>query len=332
VKEALYYKTVKGEAHCLLCPQFCVIPNGARGKCHARTNIGGKLYSLVYDRPCSISVDPIEKKPLHHFLPGTFAYSFATPGCNLSCKFCQNWEISQAFPEAFPTREVTAEEIVKGAIESKCASIAYTYTEPTIFFEYMLDVAKLAKKRKIRNVTVTNGYINPAPAEELYKLIDATNIDIKGMSDKFYKEVCGARLQPVLDAVKQIHEMGVWVEITNLVIPTKNDTPAMIRKLCKWMIENVGPDVPLHFSRFFPHYKMSSLPITPLETLSRAEKIAREEGINYVYVGNIPAAIDTYCRNCGRKLMGRVGYSVTVEALKNGKCGNCGAKIPGVWK
>ncbi len=331
MKEALFYEKLDGAVQCKLCPHFCTISEGERGKCRVRKVEDGKLFSLVYGKPCSLSVDPIEKKPLHHFLPGSRIFSLATPGCNLSCQHCQNWEISQARPETFPSREVSPEEVVERAEKSGCESIAYTYTEPTIFIEYAMAIAELARKRGLKNVTVTNGFVNPEPAEELYSLVDATNIDLKGMSEKFYEEVCGARLGPVLEAIKLIHGLGVWVELTNLVIPTKNDSPEMIKDLCEWVADEVSVDVPLHFSSFRPAYKMSDLPPTPEETLREAKKIAEEVGLNYVYLGNVNSPANTHCPECGELLVERRIYATEVRELEDGKCKNCGEKIPGVW-
>lgn len=331
MEKAAHWEKKGKSVLCKLCPHFCLIGEGKRGKCRVRTVKNGKLYTLSYGRPCSAGIDPIEKKPLYHFLPGSAVYSIATPGCNLSCSHCQNWEISQALPETFPSSFVTAGDVVSSAIQNNCKSIAYTYTEPTIFFEYALDIAKIAHKKKLKNVTVTNGFINPEPACELYKHIDATNIDLKGMSETFYREVCGARLQPVLDTIVQLHDMGVWVEITNLVIPTKNDSIRTIKKMCEWVVGELGGDVPFHFSRFFPCYKLDGLPATPLGLLDKAAEIARESGMKYVYIGNIPAESNTTCPECGALLVGRSGYSIQLHNVKEGKCSKCGEMIPGVW-
>lgn len=334
MKEAMYYKKL-GEnlVKCELCPHKCIIKDGNRGICKVRENRKGVLYSLVYGKLCSASAEPIEKKPLYHFLPDSLAYSIATPGCNLSCKHCQNWQISQAKPEDIRSLSFKPEEVIKNAIESKCKSIAYTFTEPTIALEYMLDIAKLAKKARIKNTTVTNGFINPEPLNELCKWIDASNIDLKSIDDEFYRRVCKARLEPVLEAIKIMHKKKVWIEITNLIIPGLNDSDEDINKLVDWVKKNLGRDVPLHFTAFYPTYKMLNLPGTSLETLRKARRIALAKGLNYVYTGNLhdDEGNNTYCPKCKKMLIKRNGFLVIENNIKKGKCTFCNSKIAGFW-
>ncbi|MEE8637795.1 MAG: AmmeMemoRadiSam system radical SAM enzyme [Candidatus Margulisiibacteriota bacterium] len=333
--KAKYWRKLEDEVvQCQLCPNLCILPNLARGKCGVRINIKGKLYSLVYGKPVAVHIDPIEKKPLSHFLPGTPVFSIATAGCNLGCIFCQNWQISQVKPEEADHYNLSPEQIVALAKKYNCPSIAYTYTEPTIFYEYMLDTAKLARKTGIKNVMHSCGYINPKPLKELLKYMDAANIDLKAFSEEYYQEMCFGRLEPVLTTLKVIKEEGVWLEITNLIVPGKNDDPKMIRKMVKWIKKNLGPDVPLYFGAFHPHYKLKGVPPTPVKTLEMAYKIAQEEGLNYVYIGNVYGHMteNTYCPKCGKVVIKRQGYKILENNLKNGRCRFCGEKIPGVWK
>jgi len=335
LREAEYYQRRDGRrVQCLLCPTYCLLADGQRGQCRARMNIGGRLRSLVYARVVAVQIDPVEKKPLNHFLPGSRTFSIATAGCNLGCIFCQNWSISQALPEEASFRELSPAEVVDLAAKYRCEGIAYTYTEPTAFFEYMRDCAKLARERGIRNQMITCGYINPEPLKELCKYLDAANVDLKGFSEEFYQTYCHASLQPVLETLKVMRAEGVWVEITNLVIPQANDDPVLIREMCKWIVANLGRDVPLHFSRFHPDYRLRDRPPTPTETLVRAKQIAEEEGIRYVFIGNVhvPGGADTRCPACGRTLIERIGFFVKSNHVKDGKCEFCGAAIPGVWK
>ena len=334
LREAMYYKKLAGgKVRCTLCPNVCLLAEGERGACRARANIKGKLRTLVYGRVVAAHPDPIEKKPMFHFLPGTRAYSIATAGCNLGCIYCQNWQISQAFPEKAYHEKVTPEQVVAAAKRQGCKTIAYTYTEPTIFYEFMLDCAKLAHKEGLKNVWVTCGYINPEPERELCKVMDAANIDLKGYSEEFYNKYCGASLEPVLTALKVAREEGVWVEVTNLVIPGANDDEKMIREMCKWHMDNLGPDVPLHFSRFFPQYRMRHASPTPPGTLGKAARIAKAAGIHYVYVGNVvtQSGEDTFCPHCKRWLVKRIRYLVTENKIRKGRCPYCGKKVAGVW-
>ncbi len=329
MKEALYWKKEKGKIRCELCPQNCLISEGKVGFCGVRKNIKGKLISLVYAKPCSINLDPIEKKPLYHFLPGEAALSIGTIGCNFACKFCQNWEISKAKPNISNFRIVNSEEIIKITKENNAKIIAYTYTEPTIFYEYMLDIAKLAKKEGIKNVIVSNGFIQEEPLKELVKYIDGANIDLKAFDDNFYKKYCSGKLKPVLKTLKILKNNNVWLEITNLIIPGLNDDIEQIEQMCKWISKELGKDVPLHFSRFFPMYKMDHIESTPTKTLEKAAKIAKKY-LNYVYIGNVPADDNTYCPDCNKEVISRERFSSS-NNLINGKC-SCGYKIPGVWK
>lgn len=318
---------------CQLCPRGCVLQEGMRGNCLVRMNIGGKLHTLVYGNPCAVHIDPIEKKPVYHMLPGSTAFSIATAGCNLHCKYCQNWEISQVPPEETKNLDMPPEKVVEYAIQGGCRSIAYTYSEPVVFYEYMLDTSKLARKKGIRNIMVTNGYINPEPFKELCKWIDAAHIDFKGFTEEYYQEVCGGSLQPVLNTIKIAKEEGVWIDLINLIVPTLNDDMAKIEEMCIWIRDNVGKDVPLHFSRFYPMYKLKNLPLTPQETLEEARNVAMKAGLNYVYIGNIPGhpGESTYCPNCKRIVIGRIGYFIKENNLSDGKCKFCGYKIPGIW-
>jgi len=335
LKEAYHYQELgDSEVQCLLCPRKCILTEEQRGICGVRQNIKGKLYTLVYGRPVSVHVDPIEKKPISHLLPGSTSFSIATAGCNLSCRFCQNWQISQVFPEDIRNYDLPPDKVVQLALEYKCQSIAYTYNEPTIFYEYMIETAKLAHQKGLKNIYVTSGYINPKPLRELCKYIDAANLDIKGFTEDYYLKYCLGELQPVLESAKIMQEEGVWIELTNLILPTINDDMKVIREMCEWIIKNLGPDVPLYFSRFFPAYKMTHLPPTPVETLEKAREIAQEVGLHYVYIGNVPGnpAEHTYCPECRRIIIQRVGFFVTSNYLDEGRCPFCDERIPGIWE
>jgi pyruvate formate lyase activating enzyme len=318
---------------CQLCPKGCLISDGHRGDCGVRENRGGVLYTMVYGNPCTLNVDPIEKKPLYHFLPGSLAFSLATAGCNLHCLYCQNWQISQRRPEEVRSIDAPPPAVVAAVKEYKCPVIAYTYTEPTIFYEYMLDTARLARAQDLRSVVISAGYINPAPLRELCRVVDAIKIDFKGFSEDFYARVCDATLQPVLDTMKCIQEQGVHLEIVTLVVPTLNDDADELRGLCHWIVQELGPDVPTHFSRFHPLYKLTSLPSTPVETLERARAIAMDEGIRYAYIGNVPGheGDNTYCHQCGEMIIRRLGFTIVENHVVDGKCEYCGQPIPGVW-
>lgn len=322
----LYEKNEK--VKCNLCSHRCTILEGKSGICGVRKNNDGKLYSLVYGKAVSANVDPIEKKPLFHFLPGSKSFSFATAGCNFRCSFCQNFDISQ--PSRITGEELPPEEIVKLAIENNCKSIAYTYTEPTVFFEYALDTMKLAKKRGLRNLWVTNGYYTKETLETMHQWLDAVNIDLKSMDEKFYLKTTGAKLQHVLDSIKRTHEAGVWTEITTLVIPGHNDSDANLRNMAEF-IASVSKDMPWHVSRFFPMHKMLDTPITPIETLERAYGIGKNAGLDYVYVGNAAGEHEnTFCPECGKKIIERIGYGVK-NNMKESKCPKCNYKIAGIF-
>ncbi len=334
MKEAKYYKKIEDKkVRCELCPRECIISDGKYGFCSARKNIEGKLYSMVYEKPIALNDDPIEKKPLFHFLPGTRAFSIGTVGCNLACLHCQNWEMSRATPEQYPVESVSPEKIVELAVASGCKSVSFTYNEPTVFYEYALDTAKLAKKAGFKTTFVSNGYINKEPLIELSKYLDGDNVDLKGFNPDFYKKVCSAELEPVLETLLTLKEKGVWLEITNLVIPGFNDNFKEIEDMCVWISKNLGKNVPLHFSRFFPMYKMTNVPDTPLQTLQKAYSIAKKH-LDYVYVGNIVTEMEnTYCPNCKKLLIERGGFfGVYQNNVIDGKCKFCNYEIAGVWK
>ena len=335
LKEALYYEKLEGKAvQCGLCPRKCVLAEGRRGFCGVRKNRDGVLYSLVYAKPVAVHIDPIEKKPLFHFLPGTTAFSIATAGCNLRCKFCQNWEISQRLPEELRYVYAEPEEVIAQIEASGCPTIAYTYTEPTIFYEYMLETAKAARRKGIKNIMHSAGYINEEPLRQLAKYLDAANIDLKGFSDDYYARMSEGTLEPVLRTLKILREEGVHLEITNLVISGYNDDPEIIGKMCLWIKENLGADTPLHFSRAFPVHKLTSINPTPVETLNKARQIALDRGLKYVYIGNLGGnpAENTYCPRCNGIVVKRVGYTILSNDLTGGKCKFCGESIAGIWR
>ncbi|MFA5143903.1 MAG: AmmeMemoRadiSam system radical SAM enzyme [Candidatus Omnitrophota bacterium] len=321
--------------HCGLCPRKCIINPGQRGFCEARINREGVLYTLGYGNPIAVHVDPIEKKPFFHVLPGTRTYSIAVAGCNMRCLFCQNWQISQARPDEVTAYDVPPEKVVANAKRSGCPFIVYTYTEPTVFYEYMLDISRLAKKSGLRNGMHTCGYINPAPLKELLKYMDAVNVDLKSFDPEFYKKMASmADIGSVLETIKSVKREGVWLELTNLIIPGQNDDPGQIRRMCEWIKDNVGGDVPLHLSRFTPAFKLQNLPPTPLEKLEEAYRIAKDVGLKYVYVGNVPGHTfeNTYCPKCKRIAIARIGYEVLENNIVDGRCRSCGDKISGIWK
>ncbi|MHC4574725.1 MAG: AmmeMemoRadiSam system radical SAM enzyme [Planctomycetota bacterium] len=319
---------------CELCPKMCLIEPGQSGECRVRINLDGVLRTVVYGFPCSLHVDPVEKKPLFHFLPGTAILSVATVGCNLHCINCQNWEISQANPEDSRAVLCPPEKLVELTQQYRCPSLAYTYTDPIIYYEYTYDTAKLAHEKGIRNVLVTAGYINPEPWKRLLEFVDAANIDLKGITDEFYREVCSGTLKPVQNALVMAKAGGIMLEVTNLIVPTLNDKPEQIRDLVRWIRANLGGDTPMHFSRFFPKYQMRHLPPTPAKTLDTAREIALSEGLRYVYIGNISSRFgqNTYCPACNRLLIERSGYTILQNRLEDGYCPDCGKQIYGVWK
>lgn len=321
------------DVRCGLCPKFCLIGPGESGECRIRINDQGQLRAVTYGRPCSVHVDPIEKKPLFHFLPGTPILSLATAGCNLHCQNCQNWEISQCNPEDLPAYDLPPEQVALLAKRRACPSVAYTYTEPLVCFEYVRDCARACCAAGLRNVLVTAAYINPGPLKELAPLIQAANVDIKALSDTFYRDVCGATLKPVLAAIETLQAGGVFLEITNLVIPTLNDADDMIRDLARWVAGHTGAETPLHFSRFFPQYRMTHLPPTPVGTLEKARDIARAEGLKHVYIGNAETkgGDDTICAGCATVLVRRQRFAVGENRIRAGKCPDCGRRVHGVW-
>jgi pyruvate formate lyase activating enzyme len=336
MKEAMFYEKLEDKlVNCNLCSHRCSrIADSKRGICGVRENRDGKLYSLVYGKAAARNIDPIEKKPLFNFLPGSRSYSIATVGCNFRCENCQNYDISQMPRERgiIVGQDVSPEEIVSAAKRNNCESIAYTYTEPTIFFEYAYDTAKLASKEGIKNVFVTNGYITPEALKEISPYLDAANIDLKSFSDEFYRKRCGARLQPVLDSIRLYKSLGIWTEITTLIIPTLNDSEEEFRKIAEFISE-VGEDTPWHISQFYPTYKLIDLPRTPVTTLRKAREIGLEAGLKYVYEGNVPGedGESTYCPNCGKLLIHRFGYHIHENKIKNSTCTYCGAKIDGLY-
>jgi len=329
-----YYTPLEDKKiRCDLCPRECVVSEGKRGYCEVRENRDGKYYSLVYGNPVTWHIDPIEKKPFFHVLPASGSFSIATTGCNFDCKFCQNYEISQARPEETANFDMPAELVVASAKKTGCRSIASTYVEPTIFYEYMYDIGVLAKKEGILNVCHSNGYINQKPLKALCKVLDAACIDLKGFTEEFYRNLTEGTLQPVLETLKTLKAEGVHVEIVNLVVPTKNDSMEEIRQMCLWIKEELGSDIPLHFSRFYPMYKLRNLPPTPVPTLEEARKVAISVGLHYVYIGNVPGheGENTYCPTCKKLLIQRIGYRILQNQLIGRKCPSCGHPQPGIW-
>ena len=334
LKEALYWTKIDEKTlQCQLCPRRCVLAIGQKGFCRARKNIGGTLYTLTYGQPVAIHVDPIEKKPFAHVYPGSKSFSIATAGCNLRCKFCQNWEISQLDAEKVTTQFVPPSGIVALAKKYGCKTIAFTYTEPTIFYEYMLDIAKLAQQQGVDCVMHSAGFINEQPLRQLAPYLKAANIDLKGFKEKYYSSFCEGSLEAVLNTLKVLKQEGVWIEITTLLVPGGNDNPQELRELCQWVKDNLGENTPLHFSRFFPMYKLTNLSPTPIASLKRAKDIAEDVGLKFVYVGNIPQGLgeDTFCPVCHTLLIKRIGYTILENNLINGKCPSCNSDIPGIW-
>ncbi len=332
--EAEYYvKHEAREIECQLCPRKCLVGDKERGYCGVRENMEGKYYTLVYNNICSANVDPIEKKPLFHFLPGTYAFSIATAGCNLNCKCCQNWQISQFRPEQIKNFRMTPDDVASAAGQYDCRSIAYTYTEPIIFYEYMNDCAIEGNKKDVASVMISAGYIEKEPLEKLLPLLAAVKIDLKSFREKYYEEICNGKLKPVLDSLVIIKGSGKWLEIVYLMVPTLNDGPAEINDLCDWVLKELGPDVPIHFTRFHPQYLLKDLPPTPVESLETAYKIAKDKGINYPYVGNVYGHYgeDTYCPGCGEAVIKRSGFRIDRNDIINGACKKCGRAIPGIW-
>ena len=335
MKEAtLYEELQKQRVRCHLCGHYCVIAEGRLGVCGVRKNVGGKLYILVYGRPVSRHVDPIEKKPLFHFYPGSTAYSIATPGCNFHCEWCQNWTIARPPHERSVLRiaQVEAERIVDAALAYHSRSIAYTYTEPTVFFEYSYDIARLAHQAGLANVYVTNGYMSEEMLAAFHPYLDAANVDLKAFRAETYRRYVGARLQIVLDNLKRIKKLGIWLEVTTLVVPGLNDDPAELRDAARFVAQELGEETPWHVSRFYPAHKMTDRPPTPFKTLQQARQIGLEEGLKYVYTGNLPGAgnQDTFCPGCGHGLILRSGFAVALNRVRDGRCPYCQRAIAGV--
>jgi len=335
LQEALLYdKRPGGGVRCNLCAYRCIIQPGRKGVCQVRANYGGTLHTLVYGRTISQAVDPIEKKPLYHFHPGSRSYSIATPGCNYRCRWCQNAEISQMPRERhlIMGSKATPYDIVEGARRAACRSIAYTYTEPTIFFEYAFDTAKLARRAGIANVFVTNGYMTAEALEMIHPYLDGANVDLKAFRDETYRRYLKARLQPVLDSLKAMKRLGIWLEVTTLVIPGLNDGEEELKQIAGFIAGELGADTPWHISRFFPHFRMTERPQTPLETLRRAEEIGRSEGLQFIYIGNSPGldGQSTYCPACAVLLIERAGYGVMKNMIKQGRCPECRHPIAGI--
>ncbi len=332
--EARYYeKMPHRKIKCVLCPRECVIDDLERGYCGVRENRGGTYYTLVYGKPVSIHIDPIEKKPLFHFLPGSGSFSLATVGCNVFCKFCQNWEISQARPEQVKAVDGPPELIAQAAKKNSCASIAYTYTEPVIFYEYMYDIAERANALNVASVMISNGYINAKPMRDLCRVLRAVKIDLKAYTDRFYRELVSGELRPVLDTLVLLKRENMWTEIVYLVIPGQNDDRKELADLSKWIVKELGADTPLHFTRFHPQYRLTNLPSTPIATLQTARNIALDAGIHFVYTGNVPGdpGENTYCPQCQKLLIKRIGFSVVSNEIKNNRCPKCNMRIPGIW-
>jgi pyruvate formate lyase activating enzyme len=333
-RRAKYWKPLEDKRiACTLCPRACEVADRERGYCGVRENVEGVYSTLVYGRAVAAHVDPIEKKPLFHFLPATTAFSIATTGCNMECKFCQNWDISQFRPEQVKSADLLPAAVAATAKDRSCASIAYTYSEPVIFYEYMLDSAIEGRTRGLRSVMISNGYILKEPLMELLPRLDAVKVDLKAFTDTFYRELCAGTLQPVLDALRWIKEQGTWLEIVDLILPGQNDAEGEIRALSQWVVRELGPEVPVHFSQFHPTYRITNLPRTPVSTLERCYRVAKETGLHFVYLGNVPGLgyEDTSCPGCGATLIRRMGFTILSNTLKGGACPSCGRTIPGVW-
>lgn len=331
----LWEKQEENTVHCFLCAHHCRIKDDGFGTCGMRKNIAGSLYTYAYGNAIASQVDPIEKKPLYHFLPTTLSYSMATMGCNFKCGFCQNWRISQLSIRDgnMDGHALSPEDAVKGALNNGCKSISYTYTEPTVFFEYAYDTAKLAKEKGLKNTFVTNGFMTPEAIEKISPYLDAANVDLKFFNDETYKRVCSGRLEPVLDSIRNMKEKGIWVEVTTLVVPGENDSEEELRAIAHF-IADVDKEIPWHISRFHPDYDYADSVPTPIETMERAREIGKEEGLSYIYLGNVPAPNETKCPGCGEILISRDGFlaQVSGDFSLDGKCSTCGTVIAGVWK
>jgi pyruvate formate lyase activating enzyme len=330
---AMYQEETARGIMCRICPNECVLKEGELSKCNNRKVHNNKLYTLAYGNPCAANVDPVEKKPLYHFLPGSRAYSIATAGCNLVCLNCQNWTISQTSPDKTRNFDLSPQQVIEECRTNGCKSIAFTYSEPVTFYEYAFETATLARKAGIKTIFKSNGYINPEPLKNICSVIDAANIDLKAITESTYLKLTGGKLQPVLDSLKVYKEMGVWLEITNLVIPTWTDNTDEIRSMCRWLASNGFKDNPIHFSRFYPLHKLEQLPPTPVDILNKSIAIAAEEGLRYAYTGNVPGneVSDTKCPECKSVLIKRQGFRIVSNSMSGGKCNKCGKVIDGVW-
>jgi pyruvate formate lyase activating enzyme len=333
-REAMFYTPTAKGLKCQICPNQCQIKPEEHGDCRTRYNKDEKLYTIAYGNPCAVHIDPIEKKPLYHFLPQSNAFSIATAGCNLACLNCQNWEISQASPLETRNQDLMPENVVETARQYDCRSIAYTYSDPVAFYEYTYDTARIAQMKGIKNVLVSAGYINKEPLREIARYIDAANIDLKSFSNEVYEMLNAGTLQPVLDTLTYLKDAGVWLEITNLVVPNWTDDPEMIKKMCGWLADNGFENTPLFFSRFHPQYKLAQLPATPRDTLIKAREVALASGLHFVYLGNLPGtdAENTYCPRCKKLLIERKGFTILSNEISDGKCPDCTELIPGVWE
>ncbi len=333
--EARFYQKLPDQKiRCGLCPKECIVRDGQRGHCRVRENRRGTFYTLVHSRVCAAHVDPIEKKPLFHYLPGTTAFSIATAGCNVNCRFCQNWDISQSRPEQIPAEYIPPSRVVQLALQNHCPTIACTYSEPVVFSEFVMDIAEAAHNSGIRCIAVSNGYIRDEALRAVYGRMDAVKIDLKAFSESFYRKIVSGRLKPVLDSIATLRKLGTWTEIVYLVIPTLNDTDDQFLGLARWARTNLGLDVPIHFTQFHPDYLLKNLPFTPLATLERARAIALAEGLHYVYIGNVPGhpGEHTYCPQCGHTVVERVAMCAQKISIRDGACSFCAHPIPGIFQ
>jgi pyruvate formate lyase activating enzyme len=332
-KEAMYTAETPRGIRCMICPNECTLKPDELSDCRNRINKNGTLYTIAYGNPCAVHVDPVEKKPLYHFMPESRVFSIATAGCNLACLNCQNHTISQKSPTETQNYDLMPNRVVEQSIKNNCPAIAYTYSEPITFFEYTTDTCKLARQAGLKNILVSAGFIKEEPLTYLCAHIDAANIDLKSFNDNIYLKLNAGKLQVVLDTLLTMHREGVWLEITNLIVPGWTDDFDMIRKMCSWLVDNGLGHYPLHFSRFFPQYKLTQLPPTPVSTLNKAREIALEEGVRFVYIGNVPGsnASNTYCPDCHKLLVERRGYKILQNHIVKGRCDYCSVTIPGIW-